>query len=167
MPPNDFGQRCHMIYFPTKEKLDSWKALAHEAKLPLSKWIIAIVEESLESPSDEQPASQDIQSLRKENIRLRKEKEILQKSLSERETELFKLRYGPAMNSRVGRLELDSRLIALLQDGCVWTRQDILEALEVDSRDVEALQTITALMQRLDEVGVVVEGARGWKWKKS
>ena len=28
MPPNDFGQRCHMIYFPTKEKLDSWLSMS-------------------------------------------------------------------------------------------------------------------------------------------
>ena len=70
------------------------------------------------------------------------------------------------MNSMAGRLELDSRLITLLQDGCVWNQRDILEALEVDSRDVDALQTITALLEKLQEAGVLTEERRGWRWKK-
>jgi len=167
MPPRDFGERCHTIYFPNKEKLDSWKAKAHETNLPLSKWIIAIVDRFLDEPEEENLAvTQDVRSLRQENIKLRKENDLLQKSLSERETELFKLRYAPAMNSTAGRLELDSRLITLLQDGCVWNQRDILEALEVDSRDVDALQTITALLEKLQEAGVLTEERRGWRWKK-
>ena len=71
MPPRDFGERCHTIYFPNKEKLDSWKAQAHEAKLPLSKWIIAIVDRFLDEPVEENLAvTQDVRSLRQENIKL-------------------------------------------------------------------------------------------------
>jgi len=165
MPPKGFGEKCHTLYFPSKEMLISWREKAHLAKIPLTKWIIAIVENSLESPDEELPASHDIQALRQENLRLRKENATLQQSLSARETELFKLKYAPAKNS-AGILELDSRLIAILQDGCTWSQRDILEALDVNAHDVDALQAVTALMQRLQDAGVVAEEKRGWRWKK-
>jgi hypothetical protein len=60
MPPKGYGEKCHTLYFPTKEMLESWQDLALAARIPLTKWIIAIVEASLEQPAEENPVSRDI-----------------------------------------------------------------------------------------------------------
>ena len=165
MPPEGYGEKCHTLYFPSKEMLDSWKDLAHDARIPLTKWIIAIVEASLEQPSEETSVSQDIQVMRKENLRLRHELEATQRNLLARETELFKLRHHGSLSEEFD-IELDAHLIEVLRDGCVWSQRDLLEALEVDVLDADAIAMITRLLQSLSDAGVLTEEKRGWKWKK-
>lgn len=165
MPPSKYNQKCHTLYFESENDLKRWKNLAHEARVPLTKWIIATVEKSLDSPDESIPASHDIQKMRQENIRLRKDNESLQQSLSRSETELFNLKHAAIKNDS-GFMELDSRLISALQDGCVWDQQSLLEALGVDWNDIDAVQTISGILQRLQDAGIITEERRGWKWKK-
>ena len=165
MPPEGYGEKCHTLYFPSKEMLDSWKDLAHGARIPLTKWIIAIVEASLEQPSEETSVSQDIQVMRKENLRLRHELEATQRNLLARETELFKLRHRESLADNFD-IDLDAPLIEVLRDGCVWSQRDLLEALNVDAQDSDAIAMISRLLQSLSDAGVLTEEKRGWKWKK-
>jgi hypothetical protein len=85
--------------------------------------------------------------------------------MQQKETEWFKLR-TQVLQQEAGRIELDSKLLEVLNDGCVWSNRDLLEALDVDSRDVEAISAMTKLLQRLQDVGLVKEGKRGWKWNR-
>jgi len=109
--------------------------------------------------------SQDIQVMRKENLRLRHELEATQRNLLARETELFKLRHRESLADNFD-IDLDAHLIEVLRDGCVWSQRDLLEALNVDALDADAIAMISRLLQSLSDAGVLTEEKRGWKWKK-
>jgi hypothetical protein len=103
--------------------------------------------------------------MRKENLRLRHEMEATQRNLLARETELFKLRHRDSLADEFD-VELDAHMIEVLRDRCVWSQRDLLEALDVEALDDDAIAMITRLLQSLSDAGVLTEEKRGWKWKK-
>jgi len=167
MPLSQYKERCKTIYLESPEQLARWESAAIDSKMNFNRWLRAIVEDYLNrDPDDESScASRDIQILHSEVIKLRKELERSKLEMQQKETELFKLR-TQVLQQEAGRIELDSKLLEVLNDGCVWSNSDLLEALDVDSRDVEAISAMTKLLQRLQDVGFVKEGKRGWKWNK-
>lgn len=167
MPLSQYKQRCKTIYLESPEQLTRWESAAINSKMNFNRWLRAIVEDYLNRDPDDESnyASRDIQTLHSEVIKLRKELERSKLEMQQKETELFKLR-TQVLQQEAGRIELDSKLLEVLSDGCVWSNRDILEALGVDSRDVEAISAITKLLQRLQDAGLVEEGKRGWKWNK-
>jgi hypothetical protein len=163
MPPK--GYRCKTVYLESDAQLRRWEEAAFASQMNFNRWIRAIVEDYLSRSEDEDHDRGDeiIRSKQDETIRLRKELDRLRLELQSKETELFRLKAKPLAQD-VGYMELDGRLLEILQDRCSWSNKDLLEALGVDSRDVDAISAIASLLHKLQDLGLVKEGPRGWRW---
>jgi hypothetical protein len=81
------------------------------------------------------------------------------------ETELFALK-GSLFLQPVpeGRGSLSSELVELLRDGRVWRSVEIMAALGIDSKNIDALKVLAGQLHALSDLKMIEETATGWKW---
>ncbi len=165
MPPKRYQGRYVEVYLPSKKFLDKWKAQANAAKMPLSSWVFATVESSVdgvEEPAQE-IASQKA-SLQDENRKLRRDLEKSDAKLRELETQIFNLQHASFLSDTEGQKIYSDRLIKILRSGGTWPGHEILTELGINPDDVKAIQIITNQLHSLQDFGLVSENVRGWKW---
>jgi hypothetical protein len=166
MAPKRYNGRRGEIYFPSEKFLREWREEAKTAKLPLSSWIFAIVEANRAALSDQAiDADKDLQTLREENRRLRREPESMTREHERQKAELFRLQNEIFLKDRLaGCGEFDPRLVTTLKSGGSWPSREILAELQVDQRDADAIQIVTRQLHVLQDLGLAQEGIRGWRW---
>jgi FtsZ-binding cell division protein ZapB len=166
MPLEKYRSRRWEIYFPSEEFLEKWKARAKAARMPLSKWIFETVEAHMDEDMDTaQEMARDQETLREQNRSLRRELENAKGELERLTTEVFKLK-NEALLQPVPRgvVQLNERIVNILKSGGTWSSQDLLKELDVNARDIEAIQITTKQLQMLQDFELVRESAKGWKW---
>jgi len=166
MPDKKYNGRRAEIYFPAKSFLEKWEAKADAASMTLSSWIFATVEQTLD---DSAPPLDDVvqerTNLQEENRKLRKENENLSKLMEAYKTEAFTMRNEIFLQKDLaGSGEFDSQLVRVIRSGGVWRAPALLKELDIDAKDVDAIQIVTKQLQTLQDIGVVKESATGWKW---
>ena len=154
------------IYFKTKEELQYWQDAAKSSSSSLCGYILEMArrgkESSLVSPRE---GAEDLARLREENAKLRASEADLRQLCQRAETDAFKLRYSGAMQE--GYHELSGRLMALLEgSNHPISSQDILRAMGIDTRDIEAMKALLGQLHTLREAGLVEERPLGWMWRK-
>jgi len=166
MAPKRYNGRRGEIYFPSEKFLKEWRDEAKKAKLPLSSWIFATVEANRAALSDQAiDTDQDMQTLREENRRLRRELESMTREHERQKAELFKLQNEIFLKDRLaGCGEFDPRLVTTLKSGGSWPPREILAELQVDQKDADAIQIVTRQLHVLQDLGLAQEGIRGWRW---
>lgn len=166
MPRSEYTDRQLNLIFASNADRERWRAVAERAQMPLTKWILATVETCLagESEDAEEVATQRT-SLQAENRKLRRDLEKSDARLKDLETELFKVRNQLFSIEQVkGHGSFDEKLLAVLRSGGNWSNRNLLAELGVESNDAEAIEIVTRQLQVLQDLGVVKESARGWKW---
>ena len=153
------------IYFKTKEELQYWQDAARSSSSSLCGYILEMArrgkDQSLTAPLE---SANDLARLREENAKLRASEDDLRQLCQRAETDAFKLRYAGA--DQPGYHELSGRLMALLEaSNHPISSQDILRAMNVDTRDIEALKALLGQLHTLREAGLVEEKPLGWRWK--
>ena len=166
MPDKRYNGRRTEIYFPSENFLKKWKARSDAADMTLSAWIFETVEQTLD---DSAPPAEDLvqekTTLLEENRRLRKDNVNLSKLMEAYKTEAFTLRNEIFLQKDLkGSGKFDEHLVEVLRSGGVWRAQDLLKELDVDTKDIDAIQIVTRQLQALQDIGVVKESATGWKW---
>ncbi len=158
MPSEEYNGRRTEIYFPSEDFLKKWKEKAKASGVSLSTWIFETVEASIDAtsaPPSEQFIDQDI--LREQNRKLRRELESANIELDRLKTELFKLQH-------IHSNEYNEKMIEALQSGGVWPSQDLLKEAGISPLDLEAIQIISQQLYMLQDLGLVKESVKGWRW---
>jgi hypothetical protein len=145
-----------------------WAALAEEAKTPLSKWVIEIVESTLAENEEFQPRREmirELESLRNDNKDLRddiRQKEIV---LERYEAELKRYRAQPflAENYR-GVRPYSEELIKILKARGQIDNYRLLEELGVDPRESDLVKAVSSQLDELEAYKLIKTDGRSWKW---
>lgn len=166
MPTEEYRGRRTEIYFPSEDFLKKWKGWAKAAKTPLSSWIFETVERVMDDSGEPiQDIAKERSSLQDENRKLRRDLENATTLMEAYKTEAFNLRNEIFLQKDLrGRGQFDDRLVAVLRRGGVWRSRDLLKELDVDAKDVDAIQIVVKQLQTLQDIGIVQEGSNGWRW---
>ena len=141
------------LYLPSAEDKARWQKLADEAGVPLSKFVIEVVENTLAEESDFKPRGElvkEIGKLRSENKLLRDDVNQKKIVLEKYETELKRYRSQAFVENKFeGVRKYNRELIAVLKQGIVLDSYKLLEELGIDPNDS---QLVKAISQQLEEL---------------
>ena len=156
------------LYLPTVEDKKRWQSLADEAGVPLSKFVIEVVESSLTEQSDFKPRGElvkEIGKLRNENKELRddlKQKKIV---LEKYENELKRYRSEAFLEDKFeGVRKYNKEIMAILKRGGVVDSYELLEELGISPQEADTVKAVSKQLEDLESYGLVTSTQRGWKW---
>ena len=156
------------LYLPSAEDKARWQKLADEAGVPLSKFVIEVVENTLSEESDFKPRGElvkEIGKLRSENKLLRDDVNQKKIVLEKYETELKRYRSQAFVENKFeGVRKYNRELIAVLKQGIVLDSYKLLEELGIDPNDSQLVKAISQQLEELEAYGLVTSTKRGWKW---
>ncbi|OPY56977.1 MAG: hypothetical protein A4E51_00216 [Methanosaeta sp. PtaU1.Bin055] len=154
------------LYLPSREDKNRWEKLASEAGVPLSKFVIEIVENSLMEESEFKPRTEmvkELGTLRDEVRTLRDDLKIKNIVIDKYESELKRYRSVTFLEGGFeGTREYGQELIELLKRKTVIDSYRILEELGIDPREADLVKAVSS---QLDNLGLVESTPRGWRWK--
>lgn len=154
---------------PSAADKGRWDELAKQAKTPLSKWIIATVEESLAEKEGMRPRSdliKTITALEDENKSLREDLKLKTVVIERYDEELRRLRAVPFTEDGFkGVRAYSSELVELLKTRGNIDGYALLDALGIGATETEAIKAINTQLEELERFGFVEPTGRGWTWK--
>jgi predicted RNase H-like nuclease (RuvC/YqgF family) len=170
-------ERAVWVYLPSIEQKERWEKLADQGGVSLSKWVIETVEEAIRPAEDREwkprkELEDEIEGLKKEVADLRRElrqQKIIREKL---ERELRRYRAEPFLAPEFeGVRQYNKELIELLRssrslEGKSKALKDveILQYLDVDPTEEEAVKAISAQLTNLEAYGIVRSTPKGWRW---
>ena len=167
MPPERYKNQTLTIYFPESSEFLEIKRSAIAAKIKESHYAREMIRTGMQShqirPNTEflKEAAQSREALAQARRSL-KDSEAARLKL---ETEIFALKgslFLPPIPE--GRGSLSSDLVDLLQDGRVWRSAEIMTSLNIDSKNIDALNVLAGQLHALQDLKMIEETAKGWKW---
>ena len=165
MPDNS---RYVYVYLPTAEDKKRWQTLADKAGVPLTKFVIEIVENALAEESDIKPRGElvkEIGTLRSENKELRddlKQKKIV---LEKYENELKRYRNEAFVEEKFeGVRKYNKEIIAILKRSSVVDSYRLLEELRIDPKETDLVRAVSKQLEELESYGMITSTQRGWRW---
>jgi len=142
--------------------------LADEAKSPLSKFIIEIVESTLAENEELRPRREmvnELDSIKNENKKLSddlRQKDIV---IERYESELKRYRSEVFLSpSFEGIRRYSKELVEILKASNYVDSYSLLEALNIDPRESELVQAVSHQLEELEEYGMIKPEGRGWRW---
>jgi predicted DNA-binding protein len=156
------------LYLPSAEDKARWDSLAKEAGVPLSKFVIEVVESSLAENTDFKPRGElvkEIGKLRTENKELRddlKQKKIV---LEKYENELKIYRSEAFLDDRFkGVRRYSTQIINILKRGVTVDSYKLLEELGIDPKNSDLVSAVSKQLEEMEAYGLVTNTSRGWRW---
>ncbi|NYT02720.1 MAG: hypothetical protein GKC10_08205 [Methanosarcinales archaeon] len=156
------------LYLPSSEDKKRWGKLADDAGVPLSKFIIEIVENALLEESEFKPRAEMIKELgilRDEVRTLRDDLKLKKIVIDKYESELKRYRSATFLEGGFeGTREYGQKLIDLLKQKSVIDSYRILEELGIDPREADLVKAVSAQLDNLEAYGLVESTPHGWRW---
>jgi len=156
------------LYLPSADDKARWDRLAKEAGVPLSKFVIEVVESALAENTDFKPRGElvkEIGKLRTENKELRddlKQKKIV---LEKYETELKRYRSEAFLDDRfMGVRKYSTQIINILKRGVTVDSYKLLEELGIDPKNSDLVSAVSKQLEEMEAYGLVTNTSRGWRW---
>lgn len=156
------------LYLPSAVDKARWEKLAEAAGVPLSKFVIEVVEGALAEESDFKPRGElvkEIGKLRAENKELRddvKQKKIV---LEKYENELKRYRSEVFLDDQFkGVRKYSKPIIDILKRGVTVDSYKLLEEMGIDITDTDLVTAVSAQLEELESYGLVTNTSRGWRW---
>lgn len=164
------------VYLHAPKDKKRWKVLAKERGMPLSKWVITVVEEMLQQNESARPREmllREIGELKDEIAELRERNRQLETVINQLEKEVRRYRAQPfLMEDFEGVRELDRELVRVLRESKGTdgnpkpiSDQDIMTYLGVSLGESEALKALSRQLGILESYGLVESTTKGWRWK--
>lgn len=162
-------ERAIYVYLPTKKMVNEWKELADEADMSISKFVQEHVENSLQQEKRKAYESRSnlirkIKELQDENSQLREENRVLQSAYERLDEELKQYRAKPFLEEREGTRSYEKELIKTLRGRGEVTREELLDALGIERKEMEAVKSVDKQLRNLEEYGLVEPTFNGWRW---
>lgn len=156
------------LYLPTSEDKQRWQSLADAAGIPLSKFIIQVVEEALVEESDFKPRGElvkEIGKLRSENKELRDDLNQKKIVLEKYENELKRYRSEAFLEDKYeGVRKYNKDIMAILKRGAVIDSYALLEELGIDPKETDLVKAVSKQLEDLESYGMISSTQRGWRW---
>jgi hypothetical protein len=156
------------LYLPSQNDKTRWSELADKAKVPLSKFIIEIVENALAEESDLKPRGEivkELSRLKEENKRMADDLRLKNIVLENYEKELKRYRSGPFLIDEFqGSRKYSKELIALLKQHETIDSYRILEKLGIEPKESDLVRGISSELEALENYNLITSTPRGWKW---
>ena len=156
------------LYLPSAEDKLRWGKLATEAGVPLTKFVIEIVENALMEESEFKPRAEMVKEmgdLRDEVRTLRNDLKLKNIVIDKYESELKRYRSATFLEEGFeGTREYGQELIELLKRTNVIDSYRILEELGIDPREADLVKAVSSQLDNLEAYGLVESTSRGWRW---
>lgn len=164
MPPE--GYEVLTIYFRKEEVVELNKIIEAARALKMTKAAYAreMIRRGMEIPTTPQIDFSAAHEDREEIIKLRRELRDKTAAFEKLETELFTLKNSLFLEPVRGKAQFPTELLELLQNGRTWRSQEIMESLHIDTKNIEALQILANQLHTLQDLHLVEEGPKGWRW---
>ena len=155
------------VYLPSAEDKHRWEKFAEDAGVPLSKFVIEAVEDSL-AESEFRPRAEmtkEIGKLRADNKQLRDELKLKNIVLEKYETELKRYRSEAFLEDKFeGVRKYNKEIIAILKRGGVVDSYSLLEQLGINQKESDLVKAVSKQLEDLETYGLVISTSRGWRW---
>ncbi len=156
------------LYLPSAEEKAHWDDLAKKANVPLSKFVIEIVENALADDAEFKPRGEltkELSALRKEVKGLRDELKLKNVVLDKYEGELKRYRSAAFLDDNFeGKRTHNKELVELLRRRGIMDSYRILEELGIDPKDSELVKAISHQLEDMEAYGMIASTPKGWKW---
>ena len=156
------------VYLPSAEDKKRWDNLASEAGVPLSKFVIEIVENALADEADIKPRAELVKQLGSQRDEIRKLHEELKLKnivLDKYENELKRYRSAAFLEDDfVGARKYSRELIKILKRGDLVDNYRLLEELRIDPREADLVKAVSTELENLETYGLIASSPRGWRW---
>ncbi|MEM3159472.1 MAG: hypothetical protein QXJ74_01680 [Nitrososphaera sp.] len=162
--------RSIYVYLPTLEMAKEWKSLAEKSKLPISRFVIEHVENSLKQEQKKAYESRaellkQLKEKDEEIVKLRKQIRMYEMLSENQEKELKRYRAKPFIEDKFeGVRAFDKELIQVLKNAGIVDSDDILKLLNVDPKDTDIVKGVNRQLHLLQAYGLLEPTPRGWRW---
>jgi len=166
MPAAKYRGRCIQLITPTLGQAQKYQKLADEAGVPLSKFLISVIEDALvdKATIPRTKLSQGMKELREENHELREQLRIQSLLVNKFEQEVRQLRQAAFLDEQFeGERNIDSTIAAVLRRGPTHNYR-LLEILGVDPKDADRVKAVHKQLEILELHGLITKDRHGWRW---
>jgi hypothetical protein len=163
--PKD-NARLISLYVSSEKEKAHYLELAKGAGVPLSKFLLANIEEALAEKKMKASVSlKELEDLRSRVHDLQEENRMKDMILQKYKSALEKQQSLALLDDDFkGKRVLDRNLIDILKRHGPLNEGRLLTLLGVDPSDFELSQLVSKQLEILESYGLVKKGARGWRW---
>lgn len=164
--------RQYTIYARDDADIPRWRELCRP--LTLNRWILEMIERGIEDRSKIRTTdTEELNSLRKKNLELKQESEILKMKLQEKE-EIEKLQATTREENKSLRKDIVDILKSSGTLDSVQITEHILSKLREKNPNVRHplklkaihLRSVKRILDELEDTGLIELTPKGWKWIK-
>jgi hypothetical protein len=157
-------ERYIYLYTSSEKQKQQYADMAKAAGVPLSKFLLSKIEESLGEKPTNRTGVRELEDLRGKVVKL--QAEVQQKDLELQQTKalLERQRNLTWLDDDVEILKLNVRLVEALKNQGPIHEARLLETLGVDPADLAMTRAISTQIELLEEYGMIRKGTRGWRW---
>jgi len=161
----DNARLISLYVFSDKEKAH-YLELARAAGVPLSKFLISKIEESLAEKKRKPAVSlKELEDLRARIHDLEEEIRLKDMILQKYQSAVEKQRSLSFLDDNFkGKRVLDLNLIDVLKKHGPIHEARLMSLLKVDPLDTELPQSVSKQLEDLEGYGLIEKGSRGWRW---
>lgn len=162
--------RSIYVYLPTLEMAKEWKGLAEKSKLPISRFVIEHVENSLKQEQKKAYESRaellkQLKEKDEEIAKLKKDNRLLNMLAENQEKELKKYRAQPFVDDKFeGVRAFDKELVELLRTAGTVDSDKLLKQLGINPKDTDLVKAVNRQLHALQGYGLAEPTPRGWRW---
>jgi len=163
-------ERYIWLYCHSVEDKKRYHGLAEAADVPLSKYLLGIIDDSLaarEDPGNRTATIRELDALKEDNKKLREDLRLRGMLIERLEAENKKYKEAAFLNpSFSGIREYDAEVVeAIKTHGPIRTPR-LLERLNIDPTDLEGIEALSRQLESLEAHGLVERSSNGWMWAK-
>ncbi len=163
-------ERYVWLYCHSVEDKKRYHELAEAAGVPLSKYLLGIIDDALaakEDPGNRAATVRELDALKEENKELREDLRLRNMLIERLEAENKKHKEAAFLNpSFTGMREYDPEIVNAIKDHGPIQTPRLLERLNIDPGDLNAIEALSRQLENLEAVGLVKRSSNGWMWAK-
>ena len=169
---NPTKERLIYVYPSSQEMFNKWVELADKIDMPLSKFVVEHVENSLQQENDlaeyisRADLSEDLQRIKEENKQSHKRIKEKDNLIDRLEEELRSYRVKPFLDTDFsGSRKFSEDLIRLFRTRLEVRKEDVLSKLGINPMDTDVIKGIKKQIEILEQYGLLKDIGGKWRWK--
>jgi hypothetical protein len=163
-------ERYIWLYCHSVEDKKRYQELADVADIPLSKYLLGIIDDALaarEDPGNRAATVKELDALKEENKTLKEDLRMRRMLIERLEAENKKHKEAAFLNpSFTGMREYDSEIIEAIKNYGPIRTPRLLERLNIDPGDLDRIEALSRQIENLEAHGLVERSSNGWMWAK-
>jgi hypothetical protein len=166
MPAEKYAGRVATIYFDSTEERSEIIKAALVSKVSFACFCREMIRRGMAiDPTPDASTIRELRSSKEDLSHLRHVLKDRSAEVEKLETEIFNMKHSLFLQPQPsGQGELSSALVELLQDGHTWPSHEIMKALNIDQKNIDAIKVLAGQLHALQDLKLVVEGTKGWVW---